>query len=177
MTPVAESGIASQITPAEDGGADTQTSVPWAGSQVAQLDRNEALRGPPPGAVERVRAAIARGHVYPHEALARATAAAAEHLGVNTHQLILTTGVDEAADLCILELGDPHTVIPGLRRIWRPRGGAQPSLHRMGADHGLRAAGRADRSRRGAAGDAGKPQQPHRQRLRPGVAAGAAVNA
>ncbi len=84
-----------------------------AGSQVAQLDRNEALRGPPPGAVERVHAAIARGHIYPHEALARATAAAASHLGVDPRRLILTTGVDEAADLCILELGDPCTVTPG----------------------------------------------------------------
>ncbi len=83
------------------------------GSQVAQLDRNEALRGPPPGAVERVHAAIARGHIYPHEALARATAAAASHLGVEPTQTILTTGVDEAADLCILELGDPYTVTPG----------------------------------------------------------------
>jgi histidinol-phosphate/aromatic aminotransferase/cobyric acid decarboxylase-like protein len=86
---------------------------PSGDSQVAQLDRNEALRGPPPGAVERVHAAIARGHIYPHEALARATAAAASHLGVDPGQLILTTGVDEAADLCILELGDPYTVTPG----------------------------------------------------------------
>jgi histidinol-phosphate aminotransferase len=82
-------------------------------SQVAQLDRNEALRGPPPGAVERVRAAIARAHIYPHEALAHAGAAAASHLGVAPERVILTTGVDEAADLCILELGDPHTVTPG----------------------------------------------------------------
>jgi histidinol-phosphate aminotransferase len=82
-------------------------------SQVAQLDRNEALRGPPPGAVERVRAAIARGHVYPHEAVARATAAAAAHLGVEPAETILTNGVDEATDLCILEFGDPHTVTPG----------------------------------------------------------------
>ncbi|HWX44960.1 MAG TPA: aminotransferase class I/II-fold pyridoxal phosphate-dependent enzyme [Solirubrobacteraceae bacterium] len=82
-------------------------------SQVAQLDRNEALRGPPPGAVERVRAAIARAHIYPHEALARASEAAASHLGVETEQVILTTGVDETADLCILELGDPYTVTPG----------------------------------------------------------------
>jgi histidinol-phosphate aminotransferase len=82
-------------------------------SQVAQLDRNEALRGPPPGAIERVRAAIERGHVYPHEAVRRATAAAAGHLGVDPRQVILTTGVDEAADLCILELGDPYTVTPG----------------------------------------------------------------
>jgi histidinol-phosphate aminotransferase len=86
---------------------------PCTESQVAQLDRNEALRGPPPGAVERVRAAIARGHIYPHEALARASAAAADHLGVDPRQLILTTGVDEATDLCILELGDPYTVTPG----------------------------------------------------------------
>lgn len=82
-------------------------------SPVAQLDRNEALRGPPPGAIERVHAAIARGHIYPHDALARATGAAASHLGVDPEQLILTTGVDEAADLCILELGDPYTVTPG----------------------------------------------------------------
>jgi histidinol-phosphate/aromatic aminotransferase/cobyric acid decarboxylase-like protein len=91
----------------------TAVADPCAESQVAQLDRNEALRGPPPGAVERVRAAIARGHIYPHEALARASAAAAEHLSVDPRQLILTTGVDEAADLCILELGDPYTVTPG----------------------------------------------------------------
>jgi histidinol-phosphate aminotransferase len=82
-------------------------------SQVAQLDRNEALRGPPWGAVERVRAAIARGHIYPHEAVARATEAAAAHLGVEAHQAILTVGVDEATDLCVLEFGDPYTVKPG----------------------------------------------------------------
>lgn len=82
-------------------------------SQVAQLDRNEALRGPPQGAVERVRAAIARGHIYPHEAVARATEAAAAHLGVEPRQAILTVGVDEATDLCVLELGDPYTVTPG----------------------------------------------------------------
>jgi histidinol-phosphate aminotransferase len=82
-------------------------------SQVAQLDRNEALRGPPPGAVERVRAAIARGHVYPHEATARATEAAAAHFGVEPARVTLTTGVDEATDLCILEWGDPYTVTPG----------------------------------------------------------------
>jgi histidinol-phosphate/aromatic aminotransferase/cobyric acid decarboxylase-like protein len=91
----------------------TPVGDPCAESQVAQLDRNEALRGPPPGAVERVHAAIERGHVYPHEALARASAAAANHLGVDPRQLILTTGVDEAVDLCILELGDPFTVTPG----------------------------------------------------------------
>jgi histidinol-phosphate aminotransferase len=92
----------------EDAGPDLAANL-----GVAQLDRNEALRGPPPGAVERVRAAIARGHVYPHEALARASAAAASHLGVDLRQLILTTGVDEATDLCILELGDPYTITPG----------------------------------------------------------------
>jgi histidinol-phosphate aminotransferase len=85
----------------------------YAESQVAQLDRNEALRGPPPGAVERVRAAIARGHIYPHEAVARATEASASHLGVEPRQAILTVGVDEATDLCVLELGDPYTVTPG----------------------------------------------------------------
>jgi len=47
-------------------GTMTAVADPCAESQVAQLDRNEALRGPPPGAVERVRAAIARGHIYPH---------------------------------------------------------------------------------------------------------------
>jgi histidinol-phosphate aminotransferase len=91
----------------------TPVAAPRAESQVAQLDRNEALRGPPPGAVERVQRAIAHGHVYPHEAAARARTAAAEHLGVDPRQLILTAGVDEAADLCILELGDPYTVTPG----------------------------------------------------------------
>jgi histidinol-phosphate aminotransferase len=101
-------GEANGVCDLAGAGKDTHT-----GELVAQLDRNEALRGPPPGAVERVRAAIARGHVYPHEALARATAAAATHLGVDPRQTILTTGVDEAADLCILELGDPYTVTPG----------------------------------------------------------------
>jgi histidinol-phosphate aminotransferase len=89
------------------------TLLASAASEVAQLDRNEALRGPPPGAVERVRAAIARAHIYPHEALAHASEAAASHLGVERECLILTTGVDETADLCILELGDPCTVTPG----------------------------------------------------------------
>jgi histidinol-phosphate aminotransferase len=134
ITPVVEGRIASQAPQAKDGRSRTAAGVPrtegqvacaasqvaraegqvaGAASQVAQLDRNEALRGPPPGAVERVKAAIARGHVYPHEALRQATAAAADHLGVDPQQLILTTGVDEATDLCILELGDPYTVVPG----------------------------------------------------------------
>ncbi len=73
MTPVVEGRIASQTPPAEDRRARTPAAVPRGESQVAQLDRNEALRGPPPGAIERVQAAIARGHVYPHEALARAS--------------------------------------------------------------------------------------------------------
>jgi len=92
--------------------ASPRATVPAMESQV-QLDRNEALRGPPPGAVERLRAAIARGHLYPHEAVGRAVAAAAAHLGVDRAQAILTNGVDEAVDLCILELGDPLTVTPG----------------------------------------------------------------
>jgi histidinol-phosphate aminotransferase len=91
----------------------TAVASPCTESPVAQLDRNEALRGPPQGAVERVHAAIARGHIYPHEALAHATDAVASHLGVEPRQLIITTGVDEAADLCILELGDPCTITPG----------------------------------------------------------------
>ncbi|MFI5005175.1 MAG: pyridoxal phosphate-dependent aminotransferase [Solirubrobacterales bacterium] len=110
-----------------------------AASQVAQLDRNEALRGPPPGAVERVHAAIARGHIYPHDALARATDAAASHLGVDPGQLILTTGVDEAADLCILELGDPYTVTPGFDG-YRDRAAAlnhRCRTFRLTAEHGL----------------------------------------
>ncbi len=93
--------------------ASPSAESPGAESQVAQLDRNEALRGPPQGAVERVRAAIARGHMYPHEAVARATEAAAAHLGVVPGQVVLTNGVDEATDLCVLELGDPWTVTPG----------------------------------------------------------------
>ncbi len=118
MTPVAagpgmESACAESPCAMSPGAASSGTEGSRTESQVAQLDRNEALRGPPPGAVERVRAAIARGHVYPHEAVARATAAAAAHLGVDPRQAILTTGVDEAADLCILELGDPYTVTPG----------------------------------------------------------------
>ncbi len=99
------------------GAAESHTGSPCvesadAKSQLA-LDRNEALRGPPQGAVERVRAAIARGHIYPHEAVARATEAAAAHLGVEPEQAVLTNGVDEATDLCVLELGDPWTVTPG----------------------------------------------------------------
>ncbi|HXA55638.1 MAG TPA: aminotransferase class I/II-fold pyridoxal phosphate-dependent enzyme [Solirubrobacteraceae bacterium] len=94
---------------AADAGGGAMTAV----ADQVQLDRNEALRGPPPGAVQRVRAAIARGHVYPHDATAHATAAAAAHLGVDPAQLLLTAGVDEASDLCILELGDPFTITPG----------------------------------------------------------------
>jgi histidinol-phosphate aminotransferase len=116
MTPVAENPTAKSVgnacadrTHAESRAAANST----ADSQVVQLDRNEALRGPPPGAVERVKKAIERGHLYPHDAVARATRAAAAALGVEPERLILTTGVDEAADLCILEFGDPCTVTPG----------------------------------------------------------------
>lgn len=101
------------MTPLPEPHATTPPDGTTTAGQVAQLDRNEALRGPPPGAVARVRRAIARGHLYPHDATARATVAAASHLGVDPARLILTAGVDEASDLCILELGDPFTVTPG----------------------------------------------------------------
>ncbi len=95
----------------------TPLDAGWAestvGSPMAQLDRNEALRGPPPGALARVRRAIARGHLYPHDSTQRATLAAAAHLGVDPTRVTLTAGVDEASDLCILELGNPFTVTPG----------------------------------------------------------------
>ncbi len=113
MTPIASPGADGRVAPLDGPVTQLDGRVAPLDSQVAQLDRNEALRGPPPGAVERVHKAIARGHLYPHEATARATTAAAHHLGVDPPRVILTTGVDEAADLCILELGDPYTITPG----------------------------------------------------------------
>jgi histidinol-phosphate aminotransferase len=85
-----------------------------AGEEAAvRLHLNEAPWGPPPSAVRRARAAAERLHLYPIGDTRRATEAAAAHLGIEPERVILTVGVDEATDLCLLELGGLRTVTPG----------------------------------------------------------------
>ena len=72
--------------------------------------------------------------------------------------------------------GRPLHRHPGVRRVWRPRGGAQPPLQGVRADRRARAPARAARGGHGRpAGDAGEPQQPNRERIRAAGAAHAAV--
>jgi histidinol-phosphate aminotransferase len=82
-------------------------------SRAVRLHLNEAPWGPPPSAVRRARSAAGRLHLYPIGDTRRATEAAARYLGVAPERTILTIGVDEATDLCLLELGGLLTITPG----------------------------------------------------------------
>jgi histidinol-phosphate aminotransferase len=83
------------------------------GERILRLHLNEAPWGPPAAAVDQVCAAATRMHLYPAVDADRAESAAAEYFGVETRQSILTTGVDEAVDLCLLEADRLLTVTPG----------------------------------------------------------------
>ncbi|PIE25761.1 MAG: hypothetical protein CSA58_12665 [Micrococcales bacterium] len=76
-------------------------------------DRNESLLGPPEGAVAAIRRAARSLHRYPVETLERATAAIAATYGVRPGQVLVTTGVDEATDLCLLHFDRCHATTPG----------------------------------------------------------------
>jgi histidinol-phosphate aminotransferase len=78
-----------------------------------RLHRNECLLGPPRSAVRRLSAAAQRVHVYPTGVYERATRAVAEYFGVGPKQVLLTTGVDEATDLCLLVARRAHVFTPG----------------------------------------------------------------
>lgn len=82
-------------------------------AEPIRLHLNEAPWGPPPSAVSRAGSAARDLHLYPIDDIGRATAAAAEYFGVEPERVILTTGVDEATDLCLLELGTLTTITPG----------------------------------------------------------------
>jgi len=86
---------------------------PAAEMPTVRLHLNEAPWGPPPSAVRRAGAAARRLHLYPIDDTKRATELAADYFGVAPAQVILTTGVDEATDLCLLELGRSMTITPG----------------------------------------------------------------
>lgn len=77
------------------------------------LHLNEALIGPPEGAYRRICWQARDLHKYPITLSDEATAAVARYWGVNTSQVLLTTGVDEAVDLSLLAFGDAWTVNPG----------------------------------------------------------------
>jgi histidinol-phosphate/aromatic aminotransferase/cobyric acid decarboxylase-like protein len=80
---------------------------------AVRLHLNEAPWGGPPAAIDAVRDAAARVHLYPAGDTRRAARVVADYFGVDRHQVVLTTGVDEATDLCLLGLGDLTTVTPG----------------------------------------------------------------
>lgn len=82
-------------------------------AEPIRLDLNESPFAPPAGAVASIRAAAARVGAYPIDTARRAHDAVAAHYGVRPEQVLLTSGVDEATDLCLLELGDLHTFTPG----------------------------------------------------------------
>ena len=80
---------------------------------AVRLHLNEAPWGPPPSAARRAGSAAWRLHLYPIDDTKRATELAAAYFDVAPERVILTTGVDEATDLCLLELGSLLTVTPG----------------------------------------------------------------
>jgi histidinol-phosphate aminotransferase len=92
---------------------DSRFRGPGESWQLLRLHLNEVPWGPPAAAVRRIRDAAERANIYPIGETKRAAEAAARHFGVSRQQVVLTTGVDEATDLCLLELGRLITVRPG----------------------------------------------------------------
>jgi histidinol-phosphate aminotransferase len=82
-------------------------------TRTVRLHLNEAPWGPPPSAARRAGSAAWSLHLYPIGNTKRATELTAAYFDVAPGQVILTTGVDEATDLCLLELGSLLTVTPG----------------------------------------------------------------
>ena len=80
---------------------------------MIRLHLNEPPWGPPEAAVRRLRSAASRVHLYPDCETDMAEAGAAAYFDVTASQALLTTGVDEATDLCLLEFDRMHTVTPG----------------------------------------------------------------
>jgi histidinol-phosphate/aromatic aminotransferase/cobyric acid decarboxylase-like protein len=81
--------------------------------RTVRLHLNEAPWGPPPSAVRRAGSAARSLHLYPIDDTRRATELAGDYFSVAPERVILTTGVDEATDLCLLELGTLLTITPG----------------------------------------------------------------
>jgi uncharacterized protein len=83
-------------------------------TRPVRLHRNESPLGAPWPAVARLGASAGQLHEYPSGAFEYATRAVAEHLGLASRQILLTTGVDEATDLLLLQAtGRAHVVSPG----------------------------------------------------------------
>ncbi|MFE0026728.1 pyridoxal phosphate-dependent aminotransferase [Amycolatopsis sp. NPDC059021] len=77
------------------------------------LDWNESPFGPPPAAIERIRAHAHEVHRYPRGLLESVTARLAAHYGVDADSVLLTGGVDEAIDLVLTSAGAAWYVTPG----------------------------------------------------------------
>jgi histidinol-phosphate aminotransferase len=82
-------------------------------AKAVRLDMNELPFGPPPRAVARIREQAGLIHLYPAPLDLRVTEAVATYLGLDPDGVLLTRGIDEAADLCLLEFGHAHYLRPG----------------------------------------------------------------
>jgi histidinol-phosphate aminotransferase len=71
------------------------------GTDEILLDWNESPLGPPESAVNRVIAGAAALHRYPRGLLAEVTELAAGYLRVDSRQILLTAGIDEAVDIAL----------------------------------------------------------------------------
>src|SRR5580658_9761093 len=72
---------------------------PLAGRDALRLDFNENTFAPSPRVMERIKAITAEGLTkYPERGPVEV--AVAKHLGLQTDQVLLTNGVDEAIHLC-----------------------------------------------------------------------------
>jgi histidinol-phosphate/aromatic aminotransferase/cobyric acid decarboxylase-like protein len=83
------------------------------GYDELMLDWNESPLGPPPAAVERV---IARAHLlhkYPRGLMEEVAGLAAQYLGIDSAQILLTSGVDEAIDIAMSQASRGLAVTPG----------------------------------------------------------------
>jgi histidinol-phosphate/aromatic aminotransferase/cobyric acid decarboxylase-like protein len=85
--------------------------VPGVGDVL--LDWNESPIGPPESAIRRVIQAARNLHRYPRGALDEVTVLAAGYLGVRVAGVLLTAGVDEAADLALSLVQRGWGVQPG----------------------------------------------------------------
>lgn len=78
-----------------------------------RLDWNESPLGPSPIAVERLRAHAHELHRYPRGLAEAVTAAVAREQGLPADCVLLTNGVDEAADLLMAGASEAWSVQPG----------------------------------------------------------------
>ena len=87
----------------------------WAPVERTQLDWNESPEQPSPKAIAAILANVSSLNRYPRGLREATTAAVAEHFGMPPEGVLLTNGVDEAADLLLSLSGSAWCAVPGFQ--------------------------------------------------------------